>query len=53
MTWLLQVIEPTDDGKMFDEEDAQLKLDAGVPRWEQRVGSSAMLESEGGCMNGW
>ena len=28
----LQVIEAIDDGKPFDEEDAQLKLNKGTPR---------------------
>ena len=32
-----QVIGPSDDGKVFDSEDAQLVLDKGTPRYE-RVG---------------
>lgn len=29
----LQLVGATDDGKEFDEEDAQLQLDQGQPRW--------------------
>lgn len=30
----IQVVGPSDDGKEYDAEDAQLVLDEGTPRWE-------------------
>lgn len=51
-----QLIGPTDDGKQFDGEDAQLNLSRGTPRWGgwvggegARQGLSSARSGRGGC----
>lgn len=47
-TWV-QVIGPTDDGKQYDQEDAQLQLDQGQPRCVFRSMLSFWLASGQGA----
>lgn len=37
----LQLVGANDDGKLFDEQDAQLDLSAGQPRWASTIASQA------------